>query len=90
MAAVTAQADPLINRILLRKIRDDLPCIVLGAIVYKQHLTFRVYQPLLGKVLQLRLKKRRSDRQDLLLIIARHNDIQNRCFHSLAPLLLMR
>ena len=88
VAAVAALADADIVRIARSQLIDDLPCAVLGAVIYKQDPAVRADFACSGQIGELLQEHRRSDGQNFLLIVAGDDDIQDgtgAVIHSIKP-----
>lgn len=72
--AVAALADADIMLVRLRKLLDDVPRIILAAVVYEKHAAVGAYLARGGKGLELFEEHRRGDWENLLLIVAGNND----------------
>ena len=88
VAAVAALADADIVRIARGQLVDDLPCAVLGAVIHKQDPAVRADFACSGQIGELLQEHRRGDGQNLLLVVAGDDDIQDgtgAVIHSIKP-----
>ena len=76
VSAVPALADPDAVRIFFRQLPDDVPCAVFAAVVHEQDPALGADLPLGAELFDLLKEHRRRDGQDLLLVVARDDDIQ--------------